>query len=97
LRGIVGIEYRTSKYNFGAEIKLVSSQNKVAPDETRTPGYGIINLHFGLRFPFSRFAHEINLNIENLTNKTYYDHLSRIKSFAPMPGRNVSLIYHLLF
>jgi iron complex outermembrane receptor protein len=97
LRGIIGIEYRTSKYNFGAEIKLVSSQNKVAPDETRTPGYGIINLHFGLRFPFARFAHEINLNIENLTNKTYYDHLSRIKSFAPMPGRNVSLIYHLLF
>ncbi len=97
LRGIVGIEYRTAKYHIGAEIKLVSSQNKVAPDEAKTPGYGIINLHLGLRLPFSGLAHEINLNIENLTNKTYYDHLSRIKEFAPMPGRNISLIYHLLF
>lgn len=97
LRMIAGVEYRTSKYNFGVEVKAVSSQNKVAPEESRTPGYAIVNLHFGVRFVFGGFAHEINLNVENLTNRTYYDHLSRIKSFAPMPGRNISLVYHLLF
>ncbi len=97
LRAILGIEYRTSRYNFGFEVKLVSAQNKLAPGETRTPGYGIVNLHFGLRLPFAGVAHEINLNVENLTNKTYYDHLSRIKDFAPMPGRNISLVYHFLF
>lgn len=97
LRMIAGVEYRTSRYNFGVEIKAVSSQNKVAPEETKTSGYAIVNLHLGLRLPFSGLAHEINLNIENLTNKTYYDHLSRIKNFAPMPGRNISLVYHLLF
>jgi iron complex outermembrane receptor protein len=96
-RSILGIEYRTSRYNFGFEVKLVSAQNKLAPDETRTPGYGIANLHFGIRLPFAGIAHEINLNVENLTNRTYYDHLSRIKNFAPMPGRNISLVYHFLF
>ncbi len=97
LRAILGIEYRTNRYNFGFEVKLVSTQNKLATDEKRTPGYGIINLHFGLRLPFAGVAHEINLNVENLTDKTYYDHLSRIKDFAPMPGRNISLVYHFLF
>ncbi len=96
-RAIAGIEYRTSRYNFGVEFKLVSNQNKVALGEEPTPGYGIINLHFGLRLPISGLAHEVNLNIENLTNRTYYDHLSRIKNFAPMPGRSISIIYHLLF
>lgn len=97
LRTILGVEYRTSRYNFGFEVKLVSAQNKLAPRETRTPGYGIVNLHFGMRLPFAGMAHEINLNVENLTNKTYYDHLSRIKNFAPMPGRNISLVYQFLF
>lgn len=97
LRTIAGLEYKTSRYNFGVEVKAVSSQNKVAPEESRTAGYAIVNLHFGVRFVFSRLAHEIKLNVENLTNKTYYDHLSTIKSFAPMPGRNVSLVYHFLF
>ncbi len=97
LRMIAGVEYRTSKYNFGIEVKAVSSQNKVAPEESRTAGYAIVNLHFGVRFVVGGFAHEINLNVENLTNRTYYDHLSRIKNFAPMPGRNISLVYHLLF
>lgn len=97
LRMIAGIEYRTSRYNFGIEVKAVSSQNKVAPEETKTSGYTIVNLHLGFRLPFSGLAHEINLNVENLMNKTYYDHLSRIKNFAPMPGRNISLVYHILF
>ncbi len=97
LRMIVGVDYRTSRYNFGVEVKTVSSQNKVAPEETRTAGYAIVNLHLGVRFVFSGLAHEIKLNVENLTNRTYYDHLSRIKNFAPMPGRNVSLVYHFLF
>ncbi len=96
-RGIVGIEYRTSKFNFGVEVKAVSPQNKIAPTETRTPGYVIFNLHLGLRLPMRSLAQEVNLNVENLTNRRYYDHLSRIKDFAPMPGRNISLIYHIFF
>ncbi|MCX7761880.1 MAG: TonB-dependent receptor [Candidatus Kryptonium sp.] len=97
LRAIANVEYRTGKYNFGFEIKAVSSQNKLAPGETKTPGYAILNLHFGLRLASMGLAHEINLNVENVTNKTYYDHLSRIKNRVPMPGRNIVLVYHLLF
>jgi len=96
-RSIASVEYRTSKFNFGVEVKAVSSQNKIAPTETRTPGYVIFNLHLGLRLPMKGFAQEINLNVENLTNRRYYDHLSRIKDFAPMPGRNIVLIYHIFF
>lgn len=96
-RTILGIEYRTGRYNLGGEVKLVSAQNKLAPGETQTPGYGIINLHFGIRLLFFGLAHEINLSIENLTDKRYYDHLSRIKDFAPMPGRSINIVYHFLF
>ena len=96
-RSIASVEYRTSKFNFGVEVKAVSSQNKIAPTETHTPGYVIFNLHLGLRLPMKGLAQEINLNVENLTNRRYYDHLSRIKDFAPMPGRNISVIYHIFF
>jgi outer membrane receptor protein involved in Fe transport len=39
----------------------------------------------------------ITLRADNLFNERFYDAASRIKSFAASPGRNVSLVYRVLF
>ena len=42
-------------------------------------------------------VHEIILRARNLTDEAAYNHVSFIKFQAPLPGRDISLIYRLLF
>jgi iron complex outermembrane receptor protein len=42
-------------------------------------------------------VHSITLRGDNLTDERYYDASSRIKSFAPNPGRNLAVVYKVLF
>jgi len=37
------------------------------------------------------------VGIDNMTNSAYRDHLSRVKSIMPEPGRNVRLLYRAYF
>jgi len=39
----------------------------------------------------------IFVGIDNMTNSAYRDHLSRVKSIMPEPGRNVRLLYRAYF
>jgi iron complex outermembrane recepter protein len=41
--------------------------------------------------------HTLTLQVENLTDAVWRDHLSRIKEVAPQPGRNVQLLYRVNF
>jgi iron complex outermembrane receptor protein len=42
-------------------------------------------------------VHSITLRADNLLDERYRDAASRIKDFAPNPGRNLALVYRLLF
>jgi len=89
--------YADDEYWFGLNWKLVADQNRVAQFEESTKGYGIIDLYVGTKIPSGNSYHIINLRAENILNQSYRDHLSSIKNFALMPGRNVKLIYKFLF
>lgn len=68
------------------------SQDDPAPGEEETPGYGIMNLRAGLRFPSLGPLHDVALvlNIENLFDKYYLSHLRMDDmDFIPEPGLNV--------
>lgn len=93
----VELRYTTAKYWLGTLINLAASQNDVAPNEEPTAGYGLVSFYLGTKILSGNNAHIINLKIDNLFDKAYKDHLSAIKDFTYMPGRNISLNYKFIF
>jgi len=68
------------------------NQNKVDGFETNSNGYVLVNLGIGGNVQFGKTAFSFNLNGNNLTNKNYIAHLSRLKTDGiPNMGRTIIL------
>lgn len=68
------------------------NQNKVSGFETKSNGYTLINLGVGGDLKLGKTAFNIHLNGNNLLNKSYIAHLSRLKTDGiPNIGRNIIL------
>lgn len=67
-------------------------QNNVSGFETRTGGYSLVNVGFGGTIKIGKTACDVHLNANNLFDKQYTAHLSRLKTDGiPNIGRNVVL------
>jgi iron complex outermembrane recepter protein len=93
----VDLRYASPKYWYGAIWNLVAAQNDVSADEEPTKGYGLVNLYGGIRLFTGNYSHILTLKINNLLDQSYKDHLSAIKDFTYMPGRNISASYKFIF
>ncbi len=62
-----------------------------------TSGYGLVNAGLGWRQSRGGLTHSVTLQANNLTDRSYRDHLSRVKDIAPQPGRNLQLTYRVHF
>ena len=64
-----------------AFIKLSTTfdQNKVNTNETGTSGYSLLSIGFGGKLNVLKNEMEFSISATNLTNKTYTNHLSRLK------------------
>ena len=72
------------------EYTLVSSQDDIAPYETATPGYKLLNASVNLSLlPDERLT--LTLRGSNLLDEEVWNHTSFLADVIPMPGRNVSL------
>lgn len=89
--------YATDYFYTGLRFKFVGDQNKTAPGESSTSGFALLDIYSGVKFITGTLAHLIDFKIENLFNRSYRDHLSAIKEFAYMPGRNFQLSYKFIF
>ena len=68
------------------------NQNNLGPFESKSNDYSLINLGFGGKVILGKIVLDINLNANNLLNKTYISHLSRLKNDGiPNIGRNLVL------
>lgn len=97
LRATVGARHERPSWFAGADVRLSQEQERVGDFETPTEGYALLDVDAGIRFYRWGRAHSVTLRVENATNESYRDHLSRIKEIMPEPGRNVSLLYRLVF
>ena len=102
LQGRVGLRYDRPAYFAGVEWEGAARQDRVADDgaggrETPTPGYSLWGMHAGVRWTLRGRLHTLTLNVRNLIDAEWRQHLSRIKDIAPQPGRNVQLLYRLSF
>jgi iron complex outermembrane receptor protein len=92
------------RYSIGGEVRHGFKQDRVPPTVSEddpsgvaTDAFTLVNLSAGLNLPFGDQVHAFTLRVDNVGNTKYRDATSRIKTFAYNPGRNVSLVYRVLF
>ncbi len=89
-------EFKSNKYlkdSFAVlNVEHTLNQNNPGPFETKSNDYTLLNLGFGGKVAIGKMAFDVNLNANNLLNKTYISHLSRLKNDGiPNIGRNLVL------
>ncbi|OUL61489.1 TonB-dependent receptor [Flavobacterium sp. AJR] len=68
------------------------NQDNVSGFETASKGYSLLNLGFGGTVKLGKTAFDVNINGNNLFDKKYIAHLSRLKTDGiPNIGRNIVL------
>ena len=73
-------------------IESTFAQNNNSEFETRTKGYTLVNLGLGGKIIINKTTFNFNLNANNVFDKTYVSHLSRLKiDGIPNIGRNIIL------
>ncbi len=93
LKTELNFKFGTQGVNF--EIDCANGQNRVDKYETPTKGYFIINAGYQSTMQFWGHLSSLNINLENLLNTEYRNHLSRLKAILPEAGRNVRMVYKL--
>ena len=73
-------------------IESTFSQNNYSEFETKTNNYTLANFGLGGKITLNKTVFNLNLNANNLLDKTYVSHLSRLKTDGiPNIGRNIVL------
>ncbi len=97
VKGLNQIIYETEKFNVGISNEWALKQNRVDEFEEPTAGYSIINLFAQKIFQLKSVIINLTFNFENIFNQEYRNHLSRIKSIYPEPGRNLRMIVKIYY
>lgn len=81
-----------SKLHLFSNYEYYFAQNKISKNEISTPSYGIWNAGISYNTKKKGNSYTISISGNNLLNKKYYDHLSRLKYFGILNiGRNIAL------
>lgn len=62
-----------------------------------TPAHTLVNLSAGYSRIVGGYVHSVTVRADNVGDVRYWDATSRIKRFAPNPGRNLTVVYKVLF
>lgn len=92
-----GLDYHGDRLLGTLEIRRVARQDRVAPEETPTAGYTLVNAAVGYRFFIREQVLDVLLRGTNLTDQEARNHLSFLKDSVPLPGRDVGLSLRLSF
>lgn len=97
LKGRLALVHDSDRVKWTVALRAASRQTRLGPFEEGTSGYVVPDLSVQTHFVRGGILHTFTLAVDNLTNTEYRDHLSRVKSVMPEPGRNVRLLYRLHF
>ncbi len=86
-----GLHYHGHDWRAAVEWRFVDDQHDVAELEAPTDGYTMLNAHVGRRFVLKNQILDMLLRGRNLTDEEARVHTSFLKTFAPLPGRDITL------
>ena len=88
LSGLFGVEAKSDRADFRAELEYAANQNDITDFELPTDGYLLFNAFLTYRvLPDAGLA--IQIAAKNLNNEDARLHTSFLKDIAPLPGRNI--------
>jgi iron complex outermembrane receptor protein len=96
-RESAGIRYQGPHFWGLLEVRRTERQDRNADFETPTDGYTWFNAILGYRIVAGRTVHDIVLRGNNLSDELARNHVSPLKDFVPLPGRDVNASYRLTF
>ncbi|MBD3165052.1 TonB-dependent receptor, partial [bacterium] len=104
LSGSVGVELRAGHYRFDTTLHGAGAQERtyVAEDpgsrpEDPTAAWLRLDLSLHWQRPLHGLLHSAALSVNNLLDTEYRNHLSRVRSVMPEPGRSIKLVYRVFF
>lgn len=110
LKGRLSLDYRAGAWHLGSALRWAASQERVYTYETPqyergeriraedpTAGYAVFDASAEYHFDAVGMHHTLTLSAENLLDATYRDHLARVRTIMPEPGRSIRLLYRAYF
>lgn len=94
------LRYDNGRLSIGGDARRVFAQNKTSGDalDRATDAYTLLNLSASWIFSGkTSTVNSLTIRADNVLDEQYRDATSRIKSFAFNPGRNLSVVYKILF
>jgi iron complex outermembrane receptor protein len=93
------VRWDDSRWSLSARVRRALAQDRVTGDEldVATPAYTLVDLSAGYTLILGGQVHTITLRADNVLDERYFDATSRIKRFAPNPGRDLAVVYRVLF
>ena len=94
------LRYDNGRVSAGGDVRRVFAQDNVSGDEldVATSAYTLLDVSASWLFTVKGSqVHSVTLRVDNAFDEQYRDATSRIKSYAYNPGRNLSVVYKLLF
>ncbi len=92
-----GLSFRQGGWVARAGVRHSMKQDDLGPFETSTPAYTLVEASVSYRLFTGGLFHDISLVGSNLTDEQARMHTSFLKDMAPLPGREIRLIYRLNF
>jgi len=97
LKGTVSLSGVVGPVNWSVSARGASRQSRLGPFEETTSGYVVPDVSLQMHRIAAGMLHTFTLAVDNVTNTSYRDHLSRVKSIMPEPGRNIRLLIRTYF
>jgi iron complex outermembrane receptor protein len=97
LRGRIGLDFRRGALTIRPEVVLANRQYQIFPTETETAGYAAGNVSATYIIATQHVSHMFGVNVFNVGDRLYRNHLSFIKEFAPEIGRGIRFSYTMNF
>ena len=85
------LSYENERLSAHLDITRYQSQDRVAPEETRTGGYTLVDASISYDLPFFSQDMAVYLKGSNLTDTEARVHSSFLKDIAPRPGRSIGV------
>ena len=93
LQGRLVVRAGSGPVQGGLRLKAAAPQRRVYRFEEPTAGYAVFSPFVQARRSGGRALHTLDVALDNALGAAYHDHLSRVKSIMPEPGRSLRVLY----
>ena len=93
MKQILSFDLFKKYLSYKIRFSKIHEQNRIGEFETATKGTFLTD--FVLTYNYK--SHNITLQLNNIFDQVYFNHLSRIKDLTPEPGASIHLNYKILF